>query len=49
LERLGSIGYARQTAARLVEDAKKGLSAVAPSPVKNVLLVMADAVIDRSF
>lgn len=49
LERLGSIGYARQTAAGLVEDAKKGLSAVAPSPVKSVLLVMADAVIDRSF
>jgi octaprenyl-diphosphate synthase len=49
LERLGSISYARQTAAGLVERAKNGLSAVAPSPVKNLLLVMADAVIDRAF
>lgn len=45
----GSVPYARAHAARLVLDAKKGLDAVAPSPVKDMLLVMADAVIDRSF
>lgn len=49
LRQHGSIRYAKQTAAGLVERAKKGLDAVAPSPVKNLMLIMADAVIERAF
>ncbi|MBU6414229.1 MAG: polyprenyl synthetase family protein [Planctomycetes bacterium] len=45
----GSIEYAKQTAAGLVDRAKKGLDAVALSPVKQLMMVMADAVIDRTF
>lgn len=47
-EASGSIAHARRTAHRCVADAKAQLTPLAPSPAKDMLLVMADAVINRS-
>jgi len=45
----GSIRYASETATRLVREAKALLEALAASPAKSVLLLMADAVVDRTY
>jgi len=49
LEATGSIAHARRAAARLVEEAKVHLAPLGESPVKSLMLWMADAVITRSF
>jgi octaprenyl-diphosphate synthase len=49
LESSGSISHARTTAERLVSEAKAELSPIPDSAAKSLLLVMADAVITRSF
>lgn len=49
LNATGSIAYARQTATRLIEQAKASLEALPASPAKNLLITMADAVIRRDF
>lgn len=49
LSEAGSIAAARQVASELVARAKKELGTIAPSPVKSLLDMMADAVIDRAF
>lgn len=49
LEKTGSIRYASTTATRLVREAKRLLDALADSPAKSVLLLMADAVVERTY
>ncbi|MBX3357887.1 MAG: polyprenyl synthetase family protein [Phycisphaeraceae bacterium] len=49
LEETDSIHHARQTARRLVDEAKSALAHVPDSPPKRFMLLMADAVITRSF
>lgn len=49
LERTGSIAYARAAAKELVDEAKSLIAAIADSPAKRMLMVMADAVVDRAF
>jgi octaprenyl-diphosphate synthase len=48
LAHAGSIDAAHRIAAQLVARAKNRLDALATSPVKDLLLIMADAVIDRA-
>ncbi|GMV26297.1 MAG: polyprenyl synthetase [Phycisphaerae bacterium] len=43
-----SLAYATRAASRLVEEAKSGLSVIADSPARALLLAMADKVVDRS-
>lgn len=45
----GSIDATRRTAARLVDESKAALGALPPGPGRDMLSLMADAVIDRSF
>jgi len=45
----GSVEYANQWAARLIEQAKSTLDALSPSPARAFLLSMADAVLTREF
>jgi octaprenyl-diphosphate synthase len=49
LESTGSIAHARQTADDLVAQAKEALAPIRPSPVKSVLLWVADQVVARAF
>lgn len=49
LETTGSIRYASATATRLVREAKALLHVLADSPAKSVLLLMADAVVERTY
>lgn len=49
LEQTGSIRYASERARRLVREAKGLLDAIADSPAKSVLLLMADAVVERTY
>lgn len=49
LEETGSVQHARAAAERLVADGKACLDDVAESPAKRLLLLMADAVITRTF
>lgn len=49
LEETASIVYARAAARELVDEAKALISPVADGPSKQMLLVMADAVVDRAF
>jgi octaprenyl-diphosphate synthase len=49
LETTGSITYARAAARELVDEAKSLISPMAESGAKQMLMVMADAVVDRAF
>jgi octaprenyl-diphosphate synthase len=49
LEETGSVEATRRTAARLVSEAKGSLDALPSGPGRDMLLLMADAVIDRPF
>lgn len=49
LESSGSIEHARLTAHRLVAEAKEKLSRLAQSKAKELLMIMADAVVARSY
>lgn len=49
LNETGSIAHARESAVSLVAQARTALDPVPDSPAKRVLLLMADAVVDRSF
>jgi len=49
LQATGSIEFAEREARRLIEEAKDGLEPIADTLPKLVLLIMADAVVSRSF
>lgn len=49
LNATGSIAYARHTAAKLIDDAKRALGPLPETPAKRLMLAMADAVITRQF
>lgn len=49
LESSGSIDATRDAAARLVDDAKKALGAIPEGPGKELLCLMADAVVSRAY
>ena len=49
LERTGSIAYARDTASRLVAEAKQELAAMPLSDARDYLASLADAVVERAF
>lgn len=49
LESTGSIAHARQTADDLVSQAKQALAPISESPVRSLLLWVADQVVARSF
>lgn len=49
LESTGSIVHAREAAGRLVAEAKAAIGGIGDSPAKRVLLMMADAVVDRAY
>jgi octaprenyl-diphosphate synthase len=47
-EKYDAIDYARQTAQRFVDDARRQINALAPSPARDTLLTMAEFVVQRS-
>ncbi len=49
LEGTGSVGYARAAAKELVDEAKALIAGIGDSAAKRMLMVMADAVVDRAF
>ncbi len=49
LRATGSIDASRAVAARLVDDAKKALGSIPEGPGKDMLCLMADAVVDRAY
>lgn len=49
LERTGSIAYARAAAKELVDEGKALIAGIGDSAAKRMLMVMADAVVDRAF
>jgi octaprenyl-diphosphate synthase len=49
LEGTGSIAYARAAAKELVDEAKALIAGIGDSAAKRMLMVMADAVVDRAF
>jgi octaprenyl-diphosphate synthase len=48
LEKYDAVEYARQTAQRFVDDARRQISGLAPSPSRDTLLAMAEFVVQRS-
>jgi octaprenyl-diphosphate synthase len=49
LEESGSVRHARQRALLLVETAREAILPLPPSPARDMLLAMADAVVNRAF
>lgn len=49
LEETASIAYARATAVRLVDQSKRVLNELPESPARAMLMIMADAVVNRAF
>ena len=49
LEESGSVRHARQRALLLVETAREAILPLPPSPARDLLLAMADAVVNRAF
>ncbi|MGE3109542.1 MAG: polyprenyl synthetase family protein [Phycisphaerales bacterium] len=49
LSSTGSIDYSREVAVRLVDESKQSLLAMADSPARDYLMMMADAIVNRAF